>query len=141
MQVKRLPRKEFIEHNDLVLALPNRIITISGGATAIPKQHSRWGDSGSPTEIKFDLGYKVASVSKAFPVHNNYLSTSILYKFLYRDDMFIISFYIWNGYKMDNLVMIAFIKLKNQVNSNKNMNFEKCNMHVFSWNISLMSCS
>ena len=63
----------------MVLALPNRIITISDGATAIPKQHSRWGDSGSPTETKFDLGYKVAFVPKAFPVHANNLSTSMLY--------------------------------------------------------------
>jgi len=63
----------------LVLALPNRITAISDGAAATPKQSGGWGGSGSRTEIKFDLGYKIAFVPKAFPLHANHLSTSMLY--------------------------------------------------------------
>ncbi|XP_049391425.1 uncharacterized protein LOC125855753 [Solanum stenotomum] len=58
----------------LVLALPNRITAISAGAAATPKQSGGWGGSGSRAEIKFDLGYKVAFVPKAFPLHANHLS-------------------------------------------------------------------
>ncbi|XP_049391422.1 syntaxin-71-like [Solanum stenotomum] len=78
-KVKGLSSKEFVVCNDLVLALPNRITAISDGAAATPKQSGGWGGSGSRAEIKFDLGYKVAFVPKAFPLHANHLSASMLY--------------------------------------------------------------
>ncbi|KAH0728113.1 hypothetical protein KY284_003978 [Solanum tuberosum] len=67
--VKGLSSKEFVVCNDLVLALPNRITAISDGAAATPKQSGGWGGS----------GYKVAFVPKAFPLHANHLSASMLY--------------------------------------------------------------
>lgn len=55
-QVKGLSTEELAARNDLVLALPDRILSIPDGAATAPKQTGGWAASASRTEIKFDSG-------------------------------------------------------------------------------------
>ncbi|KAF1897805.1 hypothetical protein Lal_00032565 [Lupinus albus] len=53
-KVKGLSSQEFAARNDLVLALPERILAIPDGTPAVPKQTGGWAASASRPEIKFD---------------------------------------------------------------------------------------
>ncbi|XP_021899437.1 syntaxin-71-like [Carica papaya] len=62
-KVKGLSTEEFAARNDLVLALPNRIDSIPDGSAAAPKQTGGWTTSASRTEIKFDSGDMLTSLT------------------------------------------------------------------------------
>ncbi|GAB2272379.1 Syntaxin-71 [Dionaea muscipula] len=53
-RVKGLSIEEFSARNDLVLALPERILAIPDGTTSAPKRTGGWATSASGTGIKFD---------------------------------------------------------------------------------------